>query len=181
MWHCSNEHQRPSFTIESTIWRVSHAQPLARSRQQVRRVAHRLHPAGDGDLDIARRDGLLREHHSLQPGAAHLVDGQRRDVVGKAAAQRGLSGRRLADAGRDDVAHDAFLDARRVDAGAAHRFANHEGAKVGGGEVLQRAEKLAGGCANGGNDDGVLHVVDRNPRRRRVRLQPDLDLLTESR
>ena len=48
------------------------------------------------------------------------------DVVGQAAAQRRLPGRRLAESGRDDVAHDAFVDDRRVDAGAAHGLADDD-------------------------------------------------------
>jgi hypothetical protein len=46
---------------------VAEPHPLARFRQQVRTVAHRLHPAGDYDARVAGGDGLCRQHHRLQP------------------------------------------------------------------------------------------------------------------
>ena len=69
---------------------VAHAQPFAHARQQVRAVAHRLHAAGDRDVDVADANALIGEHHGLQARAAHLVDRQRRDVVGQAAVERRL-------------------------------------------------------------------------------------------
>ena len=78
---------------------VAHAQPFAHARQQVRAVAHRLHAAGDGDVDVAGRDALGGEHHGLQPRAADLVDRQRGDVIGQAAAERRLPRRVLSEAG----------------------------------------------------------------------------------
>ena len=109
---------------------VAHAQPFAHARQQVRRVAHRLHAAGDRDVDVAGGDALRREHHRLQARAAHLVDRQRRDAIGQPAVERRLPRRVLAEAGRDDVAHDAFVDDGRVDAGARDRFAHDERAEL---------------------------------------------------
>ena len=132
---------------------VAHAQPFAHARQQIRRVAHRLHAAGDGNLDVAGRDALRREHHRLEPGAADLVDRQRRDVIGKPAVQRRLPRRVLAVARLDDVAHDALVDRGRIDAGAPHRLAHDQRAELRRRELLQRAEKLSGGRADGGDDD----------------------------
>ena len=139
---------------------VAHAQAFADARQQVRAVAHRFHAAGDGDLDVTGEDALLREHHGLQPRAAHLVDRERGDVIREAALERRLPRRRLAGAGRDDVAHDAFVHRRRIDARAADRFADDHGAELGRGEILQRAEKLAGRQPNGTDDDRFAHVRD---------------------
>ena len=45
---------------------------------------------------------------------------------------------------RDDVAHDALVDDGRVDAGAADGLAHDQRAELGRGEVLERAEELAG-------------------------------------
>ena len=59
---------------------VAHAQSLAHARQQVRAVAHRLHAAGDGDVDVAGADALVGEHHRLQARAADLVDRERGDA-----------------------------------------------------------------------------------------------------
>ena len=109
---------------------VAHAQAVAHARQQVRAVAHRLHAAGDGDVDVADADALVREHHRLQSRAAHLVDRQRRDVIGQAAVQRRLPRGVLAEPGGHDVAHDAFVDDLRVDAGAAHGFGDDQRAEL---------------------------------------------------
>ena len=79
--------------------RVPHAQPFARARQQVRAVAHRLHAAGDGDVDVADGDALGGEHDRLESGAAHLVDGERGDVIGQPAAERRLPRRVLPEPG----------------------------------------------------------------------------------
>ena len=66
---------------------VAHAQAFAHARQQVRAVAHRLHAAGDRDVDVAGANALGGQHHGLEPRAAHLVDGQRGDVIGEPAAR----------------------------------------------------------------------------------------------
>ena len=149
MWHCSNEHHRPSRIIESSSSRWPMRSALAHAGQQVGRVAHRLHAAGDGDLDVAGRDPLRREHHRLQSRPADLVDRQRGDVVGQPAAQRRLTRRRLAEPGRHDVAHDAFVDARRIDAGARARLRARQGRRARSLRVLQGPEELAGRRSNG--------------------------------
>ena len=75
-------------------------------------------------------NALRGEHHGFQARAAHLVDRQRGDVIGQAAAQRRLARGILSAAGGDDVAHDAFVDDGRIDAGAAHRFGDDERAEL---------------------------------------------------
>ena len=131
--------------------------------QQVRAVAHRLHAAGDDDVDVAERDALRGEHHGLEAGAAHLVDRQRRHAGIETAAERRLPRGRLAEPGADDVAEDALVDGAGIDAGARDRLAHGHRAEVGRAEVLQRAEELAGRRSNGADDDGFAHV-DRQPR-----------------
>ena len=44
-----------------------------------------------------------------------------------------------------------------IDAGAPHRFAHDHRAELGRGEVLQRAEELAGRRPDGADDDGFTH------------------------
>ena len=46
----------------------------------------------------------------------------------------------------------------RIDAGAAHGFGDDERAELGRGQVLQRAEELAGRRPDGGDDDGFSHL-----------------------
>ena len=57
----------------------------------------------------------------------------------------------------DDVAHDAFVDGGGIDAGAADRLAHGDGAELGGGEVFQGTEELAGRRARRGNDNRLTH------------------------
>ncbi len=52
-------------------------------------------------------------------------------MFGEAALEGRLPRRGLAFAARDDVAHDAFVDERRIDAGALHRFADHHRTELG--------------------------------------------------
>ena len=146
MWQFSNEHHRPSLIIEST----SVALPIrgfTHARQKVRRIAHRLHAARDRDVDVSRGDALGREHHRLQSGSADLIDRQGGDVIVEPAVERGLPRGILTVPRLDDVAHDALIDARRIDPGARDGLAHGQRAKFGGCEVFQGAEKLSGGCA----------------------------------
>ena len=108
------------------------------------RVAHRLHAARDGDVDVAGRDPLRRQHHGLQPGAADLVDRHRGDVFGEAAVERRLARRVLPFAGGDDVAHDALVDDAGIDAGAPDRLADGDRAELRRGELFEGSEELAG-------------------------------------
>ena len=132
--------------------------PFADAGKQVRAVAHRLHAAGHGDVDVAGLNALVGEHDGLETRAAHLVDGERGDVIGEPALERRLPGRRLAGAGRDDVAHDAFVDRGGIDACPPDCFADDHRAELRRGEVFQRAEKFAGRKTNGTDDDRFTHI-----------------------
>ena len=79
--------------------------------------------------------------------------------VAEPAVQRRLSRRILSEAGREDVAEDAFLDERRIDAGARDGFAHGNRAELGGLEAFQLAEKFSRRQASGADDDGRSHVT----------------------
>ena len=136
---------------------VADAQAFSHARQQIRTIAHRLHAAGHRRVDVPKRDRLRGEHHGLEPGAADLVDRERPDLVREAAIERRLSRRCLAQARADDIAHDALFDVAGIDAGTADRFAHHQRAEVGGGQIFQAAEKLAGRRADGADDEHFAH------------------------
>ena len=138
---------------------VTETQTFADFLEQVGRVARRLHPARHRDVDIADTDPLVGQHDRLQSRSAHLVDGDRRDVIGQAALERRLPRRVLAFAGRDDVAHDALVDDAGVDARAPDGLRDDEGAEFRGGQILQHAEQLAGGGPDGADDDGLTHTT----------------------
>ena len=54
---------------------VAHAIAGAGAVEQIGRIAHALHAAGDGDLGAAGADEVMGEHRRLHARAAHLVDG----------------------------------------------------------------------------------------------------------
>ncbi len=59
---------------------VAELEALARLRQEVRGVGHRLHAAGDDDLALAGADQLVGHRDRVQAGEADLVDRDRRDA-----------------------------------------------------------------------------------------------------
>ena len=119
----------------------------------VRRVGHRLHPA-DHTLRVARLDRLGGEHDGLEPRAADLVDGERRNGPGKTGVDRRLARGRLAHASLQHVSHDHFFHRGGIDRGATHRLPNHEGAEPRRGQRRQPAQVLADRGAAGGENDG---------------------------
>ncbi len=101
-------------------------------------------PPATATFDVPGLNALRGQHHGAQPGSADHVQCQRAHGVGEAGAERRLPGRRLAFAGRDDIAHQAFVDVRWIDARSRERFTNGDGAKLRRGEAFQRAKELAG-------------------------------------
>ena len=83
-----------------------------------------------GDVDVTGSNPLSGKHHRLESRSAHFVDRQRGDVVGKTTAQSRLTCRRLAEARRHDVPHDAFVNARRVDSRTGNRLADNQSAEL---------------------------------------------------
>ena len=117
-------------------------------------MGHRLHAAGDDDLELAGADELVGQRDGVEAGQADLVDRQRGDVHRDAALDGGLARRDLARAGLDDVAHDHVVDLVGRDAGALERGLDGDPAEVRGGEVLERAEQPAHRGAGSSDDDG---------------------------
>ena len=103
---------------------VADAVAGARLGQQVGRVGHRLHAAGQDDVGRAGQDQVVGQHGGLHARAADLVDGGGAGGVGQAGAARGLAGGRLALAGGQDAAHQHLVDALRRQAGAVERGAD---------------------------------------------------------
>ena len=108
----------PSWVIASSACDVAHPEAEARVRQQVGRLAHRLHAAGDGDLAVAGADPLVGEAERAHARGADLVDRFRGDLLRDAALDLGLARGNLALAGLQDLAEDDLLDLLGADAGA---------------------------------------------------------------
>ncbi len=136
---------------------VTHAQAFADARQEIRRVAHRLHAARDRDVDVAGGNALGGQHDGLQSGAADLVDGEGGDALVQAAVERGLTSGILTVPRLEDVAHDALVHDRGIDPGAHHRLTHDMSAELSGLEVFQRAEKFPRRGSCGGDDNAVVH------------------------
>src|SRR5215207_2109550 len=86
----------------------------------VRRLAHRLHAAGDDDVGIAVGDLLHADGDGAQPRAAELVQAPGGLLLRDAGVHRRLAGRVLALAGGEHLAEDDLVDLRTLDLGARH-------------------------------------------------------------
>ena len=94
-------------------------------------------------------------HDGLQAGAADAIDGfaghlDRHTGLERRLARHVHPGARLEHATHDDVAD---LGGRHR--GARDRFADDQGAKIDGGEILERAAERADWRAAGAENDGV--------------------------
>jgi hypothetical protein len=95
---------------------------------------------------------------------------------------------------RSDVAHDAFVDRRRIDARAPDGFAHDDRAQLRRAELLQGSEELADRRTNGRHNDCVAHMTrlsgydvdsidripDQLPNARQNRLSRAVDFLRPS-
>ncbi len=88
----------PEAVVDDRIHRgsVAHTKAGAGLRQQIGRVAHALHAAGDIEVPVAGFDRLSGQHDGFQAGATHQVDGHGGNVVRHARAQLRLTSGRLA-------------------------------------------------------------------------------------
>ena len=113
--------------------------------QEVRAVAHRLHAAGDRDVDVTqRRCPAAASITALSPDPQTLLIVSAPTRLARPPRSAACRAGAWPSAGADDVAHDAFVDGRGIDAGALDGFANSQRAELGRPEILQPAEKLAG-------------------------------------
>ena len=100
---------------------MAHAVAGARAVEQIGRVAHALHAAGDDDIRRARAQKVVGDHGRLHARAAHLVDRRRARREGQPRADRRLTRRRLTLARRQHAAHQDFVDAVGGDPGPLDR------------------------------------------------------------
>src|SRR5262249_35123708 len=92
---------------------------------------------GHNHRAIAGLNGLGGEADRFQSRAANLVDRHGTNFGRQAREDGGLARGVLAEAGSDDVAHDAFIDLRGIELGALDHLANDDRAKLCGAEIRQ--------------------------------------------
>ena len=125
--------------------------------QQVWRVRHRLHAAGDDDVVLTRADQLVGVRDGVEAGQAHLVEGHRRHRHRDAGVDRGLPRGDLTGAGLEHLAHDDVLDLLRRHTGPLQSGSDRHSAELGSGELLQPAEQAADGRTSARNDHRSSH------------------------
>ena len=101
---------------------------------------------------FAGLDRLRREGHGFESGAANLVDRHGTHFRRQSAVDRGLARGILPQSGGNHIAHDAFVHLRRVEAGALHRLADHDGAELRCAEIRQASLKFSYRRATAGDD-----------------------------
>ena len=138
---------------------VAHAVAGTGLGQQVRALAHALHTPGHVHVPLPGTNGVGGQHHRLQAGSAHFVDGQGTHGGGNARFERGVARGGHACPCLDDVAHDDLFDDVGRDARAFDGRANNRGSQVGDVEGTERAEKTANRSTSSANDDNVVTCV----------------------
>src|SRR3984893_4289938 len=103
----------------------------------------------------------MHQHDRLHSGTAHLVDSRAGNSLRQARGKRGLTGRSLTLASRQDAAKNNFFAVLGRTPTAHERRLRRGGAQTRGGKVFELALKSANRRTRGGGDDdriGVRHV-----------------------
>ena len=137
---------------------MAHAIARPRPVEQIGRIAHALHAAGEGDVGRAREDEVMGEHRRLHARAAHLVDGRRAHAKRQTGPEACLPRGRLALAVRQHATHHHLADIGPGDARAGQRGLDGAGAERWGSHISEVAEKSAHGRARRARDyDRIGH------------------------
>src|SRR5690349_24767291 len=163
------DHRIDQLTISESI-------TFARSCQQVRRVAHRLHAARDDDLSVAELHSLRRHHHRFQTRATHLVHSHCGNCRRYSSLQCRLPRGILSQACLNHTSHDHFINVFRLHARALHALAHNDRAQLRRGKTFQRSQKLSHRRARRADD--YCFVQFRHFRTPYVRLGPILDFIS---
>jgi len=155
---------------------MSHPVAASCLRQQIGRVRHALHAARNDDAGTARDEQIVAEHRRLHRGAAHLVDGRAADGERQSCLQHRLPRRRLPLTGRQDVAHDRFVDVGGPDARALDGRLDRDGTQFACSQRCEVALEAAHRRARGADDDDriVQHksLLESRPRSGATRRLP---------
>ena len=113
----------PSWVIASIAFTSPIRNPKRAPGQQVGRLAHRLHAAGDRESEVAGADRLVGEPDRAHARGADLVDRLRGDLARDPGLDLRLARGDLALAGLQHLAVDHLLDLVGLDLGALERGA----------------------------------------------------------
>ena len=139
--------------------RVAHPGTETRLREQVGRLRHRLHPAGDDGFHLARADHLVGQRDRVEAGEADLVDGDGGDFRWDPTFDRGLAGGDLTGACLEDLAHDHVVDLRPLDPRPPQGLGDREAPEIDRLQVLERPPELADRRARSAHDHRLRHVT----------------------
>ena len=138
-----NASQSPSAGHVVAQGHVAVPEPGAGIRQQVRRQSHRLHAAGHHGVELPGPDQLVGQRDGVQPGQAHLVDGEGGHVHADPAGHGGLPGGDLPAPGLQHLAHDHVVDVGGCDPGTAQGAADRDAAEFRRRQLAEGAGHLA--------------------------------------
>src|ERR1039458_3775766 len=125
----------------------------ARTRQQVRRVRHRLHAAGDDDVRLARSDHEVGEVDGLEAGETDLIDGGGVDGHRDTALDGRLTSGDLTPSSLKDLTHQHEVDTGGFDAGAIEHALDRGAPEVRRAERREGSRQLPNGRSSAGDDD----------------------------
>src|SRR5579859_293030 len=136
--------------------RVTETVSLARLREKIGSVGHGFHAAGHDDGTVSGLHRLRGESDRFQSRAADLVDCHGTCRGRESSEDCGLARGILAESGGDDVAHDALVDLRGIDAGALDGFAHHDGSELRSPEIGEASLEFSNWSAAAGDDDDIV-------------------------
>ncbi|MNZ88930.1 hypothetical protein D3C78_1078320 [compost metagenome] len=133
---------------------VAHARAEAHRWGSVGGAAHAFGAAGQGDVAVAEQDVLRRGDDRLQARAAQTVEGQGGGALADAAFEGDEARQVHVDGlGMDDVAEHHLVDLVAAHPGTLQDLAGHQGAQLGGREILEAAAEVADGSTDAADDD----------------------------
>ena len=162
-WPVKVDHS-PSWTIVSTSSDGPMRAPQRAPGSDIRGVGHRLHPAGDRDLELAGPDQLVGQGHRGQARQAHLVEGDGRHLHRDAGPDRRLAGGDLAGPRLQHLAHEHVLDLAGGHPGPRQRAGDGDRAQLDGRARPQRRTEPAHRRSDRTDDHRARHVST-HPRR----------------
>ena len=122
---------------------MPNARAAAMLLEEVRRVGHALHAAGNGEVERTGGQRFRRHDDRLHARSADLVDRGRLHRGGQAGLHRGLAGRGLAQPGGQHAAHVDPLDVLAFHPGPFDCGLDGNRAQIRGGDFREGTRKAA--------------------------------------